>query len=244
MVNNAMKESIHTKISENKMPLLIIEDQIEIAKLIEINLKMLGLDVELIHNGRQGLDAILTQNYSAILLDIMLPEIDGLEICRQARARGIQTPILMLTAQCDELDTVQGLEAGADDYLTKPFSVLELQARVKALLRRPQAFAMPSPASVKSIRKICARSRRVQSQDKEIVLTAREFDILHYLFINTGRVVPREELLNQVWGQRYAGYDHTVSSHINRLRSKLETDSTASAWIKTIRGVGYQYCEV
>ena len=187
-------------------------------------------------------------NYDLIILDLMLPGESGLDICRRLRARADYTPILMLTARSSELDRVLGLEFGADDYLTKPFSVLELQARVKAIFRRVKAVTNGGMNSNTVVRAghmmIDADKRSVFLRGREVDLTAKEFDLLLHLAQNPGRAYTRQQLLDFVWGYNHSGYQHTVNSHINRLRGKIEADPVNPLYIRTVWGVGYKFAEV
>ncbi len=189
-----------------------------------------------------------TEGHDLIILDIMLPGIDGLEICRRVRARSDYTPILMLTARSSEVDRVLGLELGADDYLTKPFSILELVARVKALFRRMEALQSTDADSGQapihfSELSIEPDKRSVLVRGEPITLTAKEFDLLLHFARQPGRVFTRGQLLDSVWGYGHEGYEHTVNSHINRLRSKIEEDPAAPRYILTVWGVGYRFAE-
>jgi DNA-binding response OmpR family regulator len=226
--------------------ILVIEDEYDIAQLIKIHLTELCQQVHLIHDGEQGLRLALQQSWDAIILDLRLPQVDGLEICRQIRSQNNYVPILMLTAKSTELDRVLGLEMGADDYLTKPFSVIELTARVKALLRRFDASqGYQQPAATRPLcyagLEIDADQRSVRIKGEEVQLTAKEFDLLWFFASHPDRVFNRNQLLDQVWGYGHDGYEHTVNSHMNRLRTKIETDSTQPRYIKTIWGVGYKF---
>lgn len=188
----------------------------------------------------------LDREWHAIVLDLRLPGMDGLEICRQLRAKGKYTPILMLTAKSTELDRVLGLEIGADDYLTKPFSVMELVARVKALLRRFNAATGYSATKENKVLKfkdleIIVEQRKVIFQGNEIELTAKEFDLLYFFASNPEIAYKRSQLLDQVWGYGHEGYEHTVNSHMNRLRNKIEPNPNNIKFIKTIWGVGYKF---
>lgn len=224
--------------------LLVIEDEQDIAALLRLHLSDLPAQVDVVADGPSGLAAALGQPFDAIVLDLRLPGLSGLDICRELRARGQRVPLLMLTARASELDRVLGLELGADDYVTKPFSVLELKARVRALLRRA---APPAAPAVARSRLDCAelsidRARRLAWLGTlELVLTPREFDLLWHFMGHPGRVFTRAELLEQVWGYGHDGYDHTVNSHINRLRAKLGDDRSESRFIHTVWGVGYRF---
>ena len=227
--------------------LLVIEDERDIAQLVSMHLEELPSRVTLAYDGTQGLKLAIEQHWHAIVLDLRLPGLDGLDICRELRARGQRVPILMLTARGSELDRVLGLELGADDYLTKPFSVLELRARVKALLRRAAApdvaTALPAqPARVETGGlRIDRQQRRVHLDGHEVTLTAREFELLWHFAGHPGRVFTRGELLADVWGYGHDGYDHTVNSHINRLRAKLGDEREQARFIHTVWGVGYRF---
>jgi len=228
--------------------ILVIEDEHDIARLVELHLRDLGCGVDLAHDGRIGSDLASSKSYDLIILDLMLPGMDGLEICRRVRARPAYTPILMLTAKSSELDRVLGLEVGADDYLTKPFSIRELVARVKALFRRVDSLGSPGPSGgTKMIRSgelmIDLEKRKVTIQGKPADLTAKEFDLLLHFAQHPGRVYTRSQLLDQVWGYAHDGYEHTVNSHINRLRAKIEKDPARSTYILTVWGVGYKFSD-
>jgi two-component system, OmpR family, alkaline phosphatase synthesis response regulator PhoP len=223
---------------------LIVEDEKHIVELLSIHLKDLNLDVDTANNGKDGLEYALSNDYSVILLDIMMPEKDGIEVCRELRGAGVKTPILMLTAKSEEFDKVLGLEIGADDYLTKPFSVIELIARVKALLRRYDFYQEPKPTSaiikVDEL-EINLDKRQVKLDQVLLDLTPKEFDLLYLLANNPGKSYSREQLLKTVWGYDFKGYEHTVNSHVNRLRGKVEKDANHPEFIKTVWGIGYAF---
>jgi len=228
--------------------ILVIEDNHDIARLVELHLQDLCYQVDLDTDGRTGLQRAMTGNYDLIILDIMLPGLDGLEVCRRLRGASNQTPVLMLTARTTELDRVLGLELGADDYLTKPFSIMELLARVKAIIRRAGLADTQRPengADIISINGLLIdpARRTVNVGDSAVELTAREFDLLHYFASHPGQVFSREQLLNSVWGYGHDGYEHTVNSHINRLRKKIEQDPADARYILTVWGVGYKFAE-
>lgn len=230
--------------------ILVVEDEEDISALIALNLESLNFEVTRCHDGQEGLERASNENFDLIILDIMLPNLDGLQICQTLRSKGHYTPILMLTARKSEADRVVGLEVGADDYLTKPFSVLELQARVKALLRRV-AFLQQKSADADDDENtdeirfkdlIIRQSQRVIIKNgKPINFTAKEFDLLLYMANFPGQVFSREQLLNAVWGYQHSGYEHTVNSHINRLRAKLEEDPSDPKHVLTVWGVGYKF---
>jgi len=228
---------------------LVIEDNNDIAHLLQVNLTDIACQVETAGNGRDGLDLALNNEFDLIILDLMLPQLDGIEVCRRIRAKNSFIPILMLTARTSELDRVLGLEMGADDYMTKPFSIRELLARVKAIFRR---LDLSQPADEDSSGQIIEQGdisidvekRRVVIKGKQVDLTAREFDLLVHFASHPGRVYSRPQLLDQIWGYGHDGYEHTVNSHINRLRSKIEQDPAKPEYILTVWGVGYKYPEI
>ncbi|MCU0305923.1 MAG: response regulator transcription factor [Thermoanaerobaculales bacterium] len=223
--------------------ILVVEDDPDISSLVELHLGDAGFEVALAGDGRLGLELALGRPFDLVVLDIMLPGLDGLEICRRLRAGRPGLAILMLTARSTEIDRVLGLEIGADDYLTKPFSVRELVARVKAIFRRMEAFdAQPAPSRMAiGPVEIDADARRVAVDGEPVELTAREFDLLSFFASHPGRVFTRGQLLDQVWGYTHSGYEHTVNTHINRLRRKLETDPSDPRFILTVWGVGYRF---
>jgi DNA-binding response OmpR family regulator len=228
--------------------ILIAEDQTDIRDLLALNLRNAGYRVEAATNGRAALEAHIRQPADLLLLDLMMPHMDGLDVCKALRASGSTTPILMLTAKSTELDRVLGLELGADDYLTKPFSVAELLARVKALLRRADLVraasvstaALADTALTNGDVEISPAKRTVRLRGQEMELTALEFDLLLHFARHPGRVFSRGQLLNAVWGYTHDGYEHTVTTHINRLRAKLEADPLRPEVILTVRGAGYR----
>ena len=225
---------------------LVIEDDKSIADLLEIHLKDLNCNVTTILDGSEGLLKATSEAFDLIVLDLMLPKVNGLEICQEVRRKDIYTPILMLTSKSEEVDKVLGLEVGADDYLTKPFSIREFIARVKAILRRVDAIqkeiGTDADISVSDL-SIEASKRKVSVKGERIELTPKEFDLLHLLASHPGKTYTREQLLNVLWGYQYNGYEHTVNSHINRLRSKIEPDISNPKYILTSWGVGYRFNE-
>lgn len=227
---------------------LIIEDNPDIAELVRIHLRDLTDRVDLAEAGPAGLAMARQHGYDLVILDLMLPGLDGLEVCRRLRTGRRYVPILMLTAKSSEMDRVIGLELGADDYLTKPFSIRELVARVKAIFRRMEALAEgttddPEPIIERGDLTIDAARHRVIVGDETVELTSREFDLLVLFARHPGRVYRREQLLDQVWGYGYEGYAHTVNSHINRLRAKIERDPAKPRFIQTVWGVGYKFTD-
>jgi DNA-binding response OmpR family regulator len=224
---------------------LVIEDDPDIARLVKLQLTDLSCTVKLAADGPSGLAEAESKAYDLVILDLMLPGMDGLEICRRLRARPGYTPILMLTAKSGELDRVLGLEMGADDYVTKPFSVMELVARVKAIFRRVDSLANRSGAAQQLIEsgglRIDVERREVTLDARPVELTATEFDLLLHFARHPGRVFSRTQLLDQVWGYSHSGYEHTVNSHINRLRAKIEANPNQPEYIQTVWGVGYKF---
>ncbi len=227
--------------------ILVAEDQADIRDLIVLNLRNAGYAVTAVADGVAALASQHERADNLLILDLMMPGMDGLEVCKALRARGIATPILMLTAKSTELDRVLGLELGADDYLTKPFSLAELLARVKALLRRAdllraaQAHAHAQPGSLRNgALEILPVKRQVRYCGAALDFTALEFDLLLYFAQHPGHVFSRAQLLNAVWGYTHDGYEHTVTTHINRLRAKLEADPMRPELILTVRGAGYK----
>ena len=228
--------------------ILIIEDDTEIAELISIHLKDLGYSTDRAEDGPSGLKMALSDPYALIILDLMLPELDGFEVCKAVREKDKLTPILMLTSKSEELDKVLGLELGADDYLTKPFSIRELIARIKAIFRRLEARdaahepESPTPLQFDELL-IDLENRKVLISGKEIDLTVKEFDLLKLFATRPGRTFSRAQLLDSIWGYQFMGYEHTVNSHINRLRNKIEKDPANPKFIETVWGVGYRFSE-
>jgi len=223
------------------------EDDKHLIELVDIHLKDINCDTTKISNGKEALQKGLSENFDLIILDIMLPDMDGFEICRQLRAEKNKTPILMLTARSEEIDKIIGLETGADDYLTKPFSVRELIARVKAMLRRSEIFSQNISLEDRSIEYgdlfIDRAKRKALLKGSKLDLTPKEFDLLYLFISNPGKSYSREALLQKVWGQEFKGYEHTVNSHINRLRAKIEPDISQPVYILTTWGVGYRFTD-
>lgn len=230
--------------------LLVAEDQADIRELLVMNLRNAGYEVTAVADGPAALASQAEQASDLLILDLMMPGLDGLEVCKALRARGRSTPILMLTAKSTELDRVLGLELGADDYLTKPFSLAELMARVKALLRRAdllRAAQAAQGAGAGSLRngelEILPVKRQVRVRGLAVDFTALEFDLLLHFAQHPGHVFSRAQLLDAVWGYTHEGYEHTVTTHINRLRAKLEADPMRPEMILTVRGAGYKMRE-
>jgi len=227
---------------------LIIEDDPDIARLVAMHLKDIACTAVIASDGTEGLQTFQGGNFDLVVLDLMLPGMDGVSVCQKLRALPDYVPILMLTAKSTELDRVLGLEVGADDYLTKPFSIPELQARIKALFRRVAALSnrqAQQPAETLNFGDLSIETdkRQVRIGGREINLTAKEFDLLLFFARHPGRVYDRTALLDKVWGYGHDGYEHTVNSHINRLRSKIEDDPAKPRYVLTVWGVGYKFAE-
>ena len=229
-----------------KRKVLIIEDDSDIAGLVQLHLQGLDCQSTICEDGKTGLATFSEGSFDLAILDIMLPSMNGIDICKEIRKTHPHIPVLMLTAKSSELDRVLGLELGADDYLTKPFSVLELVARVKALFRRSElhkanAGLVKAEIISSGDLHIDSGSRQVLLHNSEIKLTAKEFDLLLYFASHPGQVFSRMQLLDQVWGYSHEGYEHTVNSHINRFRAKIEINPATPEYILTAWGVGYKF---
>jgi len=224
--------------------LLLVEDEHELAELLRLHLGRSCDELKIVHDGSEGLDAIRQRQWGLVILDIGLPGTSGFEICRYLRRIHTCTSVIMLTARNAEEDRVRGLEIGADDYVTKPFSIRELLARVNACFRRSAAYdEATAPVDRRLLHNGLALdpdSRKVLVNDNSVELTAREFDLLAHFMQNPKRVFTRTQLLDQIWGYGHQGYEHTVNSHINRLRSKIERDQSHPEHIVTVWGVGYR----
>lgn len=224
--------------------LLIVEDDPDIARLIELHLADLQCEIVSATDGLAGFRLAQESRFDLVILDLGLPSLDGLEVCRRLRLQPYYTPILILTARAAETDRVRGFETGGDDYLTKPFSVRELVARVRAVLRRGDALAAHAARCLRfGALLIDVPARSATLGEKVIELTAREFDLLLQFATHPGRVFTRTQLLDQVWGYTHSGYEHTVNTHINRLRAKIELDPSNPQYILTSWGVGYRFTE-
>jgi DNA-binding response OmpR family regulator len=229
--------------------LLVIEDEADVAALLRLHLSELPADVRLAADGEHGLALALAEDWDLVVLDLRLPRLGGLDVCREIRASGRHVPILILTARAGELDRVHGLELGADDYVSKPFSVLELRARVKALLRRAalshaaRSAATDVPATTLRFGALrLDRSRhKATLAGAELALAPREWELLCFFAEHPGQAFSRAELLDRVWGYGHDGYNHTVNSHINRLRAKLGDDRSVPCYIHTVWGMGYRF---
>lgn len=225
--------------------ILIVEDDYNIAELVAINLRDLGCEVVIENDGLAGYDRAMKDNFALLILDINLPKMSGLEICKNIRKHRRYVPIMMMTAKSEENDIVVGLEVGADDYITKPFGVKELMARVKAVLRRTQSANTELQKSGKVLNfpdlTIDTENRTVILRGERVDLTPKEYDLLYALAKKPGRSYSRQQLLDAVWGYEFEGLEHTVNSHINRLRIKIEKDIQNPTYILTTWGVGYRF---
>ena len=227
--------------------ILVIEDEQDIRQLLAMHLDDICDEVVHARDGAEGLRLALSEQWQLIVLDIGLPRVNGLDICKELRKVNDRVPVLILTARSEEIDRVLGLELGADDYLTKPFSVLEFMARARALIRRSQLSAN----TINEVKdRLTSRhialdfsSHRVFINGNEIELTAKEFDLLAHFMGHPGKIFSRADLLSQVWNYNHAGYQHTVNSHINRLRAKIEPDPNNPSFISTVWGVGYRFTD-
>lgn len=233
--------------SNSEHSILVVEDNRDILNLLNINLSDQDYNVIIAEDGEKALKQYHAFKPSMVILDVMLPKLDGLEVCKRIRKENRMIPILMLTAKTEEVDKVLGLELGADDYMTKPFSIRELLARVKAILRRLDVQAEEDHGEGKILEfddlLVDTGKRKVTLNGDSIELTSKEYDLLNLFFSNPGKAYSREELLNTVWGYSYEGYSHTVNSHINRLRSKIEDDPSNPHYIRTVWGVGYRFAD-
>lgn len=227
--------------------ILVVDDEESIVTLLQFNLEQAGFQVETAYNGKDALQKASEHTFDLIVLDLMLPEMDGIEVCKQLRLNKVLTPIVMLTAKDDEFDKVLGLELGADDYMTKPFSPREVVARVRAILRRigqTEAASKEERKEEKLIKigdvEILPEKYEVYYQKQLIELTPKEFELLLYLAKHKGRVLTRDQLLNAVWDYEFVGDTRIVDVHISHLREKIEPNTKKPIYIKTIRGLGYK----
>ncbi|CAG9619602.1 response regulator transcription factor [Sutcliffiella rhizosphaerae] len=231
--------------------ILIVDDEQSIVTLLQYNLQQAGFEITVAMDGESGLSKAMEEHFDMIVLDLMLPKKDGIEVCKELRQHKVHTPILMLTAKDDEFDKVLGLELGADDYMTKPFSPREVVARVKAILRRMQQMQQSGAVVVPKVEqesnaiiigdvKIMPEHYEAYFKGQRIELTPKEFELLVYLSKNKGRVLTRDQLLSAVWNYDFAGDTRIVDVHISHLREKIEVDTKKPTYIKTIRGLGYK----
>lgn len=234
--------------SERKVSLLVVEDDENISTAISEYFSRAGYDVKTVEDGLAGVKTALEDPPDAVVLDLMLPKMDGLAVCKELREKANHLPILMLTAKDDIVDKVLGLEMGADDYITKPFSLRELEARIKSVLRRTKSASDPAGAKdespiVRGRLRIDPARREVTIGDRQMELTPKEFDLLRLFASNPGRVFPRKYLLEKIWDYSYEGYDRTIDSHINRLRAKIEANPENPQMVLTVWGIGYKFTD-
>lgn len=222
--------------------ILIVEDEVAMLKGLQDNLEFEGYKVDTASNGKDGLELLLQNNYHLALLDVMMPEMSGFDVCKAARAKGVKTPVIMLTAKAEEIDKVLGLELGADDYITKPFSLRELLARIRAILRRTGTEAPAIENQVIEIGNLSVNFATYAAfvQGEEVKLSHKEFDILHYLHQHKNAVVSRDDLLNDIWGMDYQPTSRTIDNFVLKLRQKIEKDPNDARIILTVHGVGYK----
>lgn len=227
--------------------ILVVEDEVSIATLLKYNLEQAGFQVLLAHDGKEGLNKALSENPDLLILDLMLPILDGMEVCKELRSQKKNIPIIMLTARDDEFDKVLGLELGADDYMTKPFSPREVIARVKAVLRRFAPVSFIDETEQKEIAyeygtlKVFPDRFEAFLGEETLEFTPKEFELLVYLLENKNRVLTRDQLLSAVWNYDFAGDTRIVDVHISHLREKIEENTRKPLFIKTIRGLGYKF---
>jgi two-component system, OmpR family, alkaline phosphatase synthesis response regulator PhoP len=247
--NPDVKDTGEEKIEagERKLKLLIIEDDEKILEAITEYFSRAGYTVQTAEDGLSGVQAALNDRPDAIVLDLMLPKMDGLAVCRELREKAAYIPILMLTAKDDVVDKVLGLEMGADDYITKPFSLRELEARIKSVMRRVRAASRSETSEdapiLRGRLRIDPAKREVTVGDRQVELTPKEFELLRLFASNPGRVFPRKYLLEKIWDYSYEGYDRTIDSHINRLRAKIEDNPENPQMVLTVWGIGYKFSD-
>ncbi|QHS22988.1 response regulator transcription factor [Virgibacillus sp. MSP4-1] len=222
--------------------ILIVDDEESIVTLLKYNIEQAGFEAEAVYDGEEALKAAEKEEFDLIILDLMLPELDGMEVCRTLRQRGLEVPVLMLTAKDEEFDRVLGLEIGADDYLTKPFSPREVVARIKAILRRFKKQDHDDSSDKMVIRDLVIYPDQYEAYMNQRLLefTPKEFELLLYLARNFGKVLSRDQLLSAVWNYDFVGDTRIVDVHISHLREKIEPDTKKPVYIKTIRGLGYK----
>ncbi|SET44518.1 two-component system, OmpR family, alkaline phosphatase synthesis response regulator PhoP [Oceanobacillus limi] len=221
--------------------ILIVDDESSIVTLLKFNIEKAGYRTDVAYNGLEAIKKVEENDYDFIILDLMLPEMDGIDVCKHLRSEHIETPILMLTAKSEEFDKVFGLEIGADDYLTKPFSPKEVLARIKAILRRTNKQVEQRPNTIK-IGDITIYPERYEAEkaDEVLTFTRKEFELLHYLANHKGKVLSRDQLLSAVWDYDFVGDTRIVDVHISHLREKIEPSTKKPVYIKTVRGLGYK----
>jgi len=248
--NPREKEAIEERVEagERRQNLLVIEDDEKILEAISEYFSRAGYSVQTATDGLSGVQAALNDRPDAVVLDLMLPKMDGLAVCRELREKAAYIPILMLTAKDDVVDKVLGLEMGADDYITKPFSLRELEARIKSVMRRVRSAAVTEGVGedapiVRGRLRIDPAKREVTVGDRQVELTPKEFELLRLFASNPGRVFPRKYLLEKIWDYSYEGYDRTIDSHINRLRAKIEENPENPQMVLTVWGIGYKFSD-
>ncbi|GAA0326259.1 response regulator transcription factor [Oceanobacillus sp. FSL W7-1293] len=221
--------------------ILIVDDEQSIVTLLKYNMENAGFTTEVAYDGEEAYQKATADSYELIILDLMLPKLDGIEVCRKLRKNDIDTPILMLTAKDEEIDKILGLELGADDYLTKPFSPKEVVARVKAIIRRAQR-PLENHYQALRIKDLTIYPERYEAEMKEelITFTRKEFELLYYLAKHKGKVISRDQLLSSVWDYDFVGDTRIVDVHVSHLRDKIEPNSKKPVYIKTVRGLGYK----
>ena len=223
-------------------PILIVEDEPSMLMGLKDNLEFEGYEVDTAEDGESGLDKISGNKYSLVLLDVMLPKISGFDVCKKVREKGIETPIILLTARGEEIDKVLGLEFGADDYITKPFSLRELLARIRAVLRRTQNHSTKPEESKVQIGRLSIDFSSFEGfvQGEEVKMSHKEVEILHYLWGKRNQIVSRDDLLDQIWGTEYQPTSRTIDNFVLKLRQKIEEDPNHAKIILTVHGVGYR----
>ena len=235
-------------VGDRKVSLLVVEDDENISTAISEYFSRAGYNVKTAEDGLAGVQSALNDHPDAIVLDLMLPKMDGLAVCKELRQKAPYIPILMLTAKDDVVDKVLGLEMGADDYITKPFSLRELEARIKSVLRRSRTGGIAEASAdeapiVRGKLRIDPAKREVTVGERQVELTPKEFDLLRLFASNPGRVFPRKYLLEKIWDYSYEGYDRTIDSHINRLRAKIEDNPENPSMVLTVWGIGYKFSD-
>jgi len=220
--------------------ILIVEDELNMRKGLKDNLEFEGYDVDTAEDGEAGLNKILTNDYNLVVMDVMMPKISGFDVCKTIRKKGITTPVILLTAKGEEIDKVLGLELGADDYVTKPFSLRELLARIKAILRRGENFTSNEGLIKIGKLEVDFSSYSAKEENDDVQMSSKEFDILNYFWKNRNKTVSRDNLLNEIWGYDETPTTRTVDNFILKLRQKIENDPNHPKIIITIHGVGYK----
>jgi two-component system alkaline phosphatase synthesis response regulator PhoP len=240
------EENASPAAGERKPTLLVVEDDENILTMIDEHFSRAGYNVKTAKDGLEGVQAALNDHPDVVILDLMLPKLDGLGVCRELREKAPYIPILMVTAKDDVVDKVLGLEMGADDYITKPFSLRELEARIKSVLRRVRTGGSKEGSNeeapiTRGRLRIDPSKREVMVGERQVELTPKEFDLLRLFATNPGRVFPRKYLLEKIWDYSYEGYDRTIDSHINRLRAKIEDNPENPQMVLTVWGIGYKF---